>query len=381
MIDGLTPPSWISAPATIILRGEVVGLKGDLPPTPAARSGRTVRWVAVTVEPGFDYGGKFYKVNGKWIKDQIQAYEMLTDGEYTAPVRREHKPEGVRFGDVLSLSSREVEGKGQLIAAVEFSDRINGLIESGEVKYFSPGFSSIRDERGREFPMVLTEISVVSAPHQKGMGATHVLSGENAMSFSAEQAQELLEMLSEYKAALAELEEDEEKEPEEKEKEPEEKEKEPAEKEKEPAEKDEDPDRGMAELKATLAELKADRERLRVALEAETFDRKFPVGASVSLTEANKANWFKLAQLDETLFRSLVSGATDKKEQRALPVVRDYFDGITLGSTAQENGQGGNTRTQTDLSAEVERRKLEGVEGEITILREWANEGITLVEG
>ena len=407
----LLAPSWLNKPPSIQLQGQALPA-GDLPPLPASRSGRQVRWIAATSEPGFDYKGQWFTVDDKFIMTQIEAYDLLCDeGEYTAPIRREHKPEGLRYGDILGLSQRvDPKGKQQLIAAVEFTSRVNSLIESGEIKYFSPGFSELRDEKGREFPLVMTELSIVSAPHQKGMGQTHVLNSENSEMTAAQilaqlkillgededsdgilsvgEISKMRSMLSAYEEVLAQGADDEKKPDEDADAEPP-----PAAG--PPAEKTEDKDRGLAEenplaaqmteMKAQLAELQKEREDMRVQLEAEAFQRSYPTGAKIELTESQRGAWFKLAQVDEDLFKVLINGAVKKDAPvETLPVVRNFFEGTTFGlseSTSDTAPSAAGTRTQAQLTAEVAKRQLTGSDAEVIVLREWADMNITLVQG
>lgn len=169
------------------------------PPKPVDRQGRPVSWVATCAEPGFYYQGAFYPVDEAWIDDKIAQYQDYTrGGSYTSPVLSEHDPrvtEGKRLGDVLALGKARLpaesytDSSGQTVTIPErwalasavgwaLSDAPED-IESGAIKYFSPGLGTVEDETGRRWEGVLREISVVAAPHQKELTAhTHILATE-----------------------------------------------------------------------------------------------------------------------------------------------------------------------------------------------------------
>lgn len=152
-----------------------------LPAKPKDALGRHVAWVALTQAPGFIYGDKAFKVDEDFIKAQIDGYRSLTRADYTAPVLREHSRNGERSGDVLALASVVIDERLTLIGALALSDpEAQDKIKRGEIKYVSPSFGPISDDRGRDFDFALREVSLVAAPHQKHLtpGTTHVLGKE-----------------------------------------------------------------------------------------------------------------------------------------------------------------------------------------------------------
>lgn len=181
------------------LKGESVSVLLDessgyvtLPEKPSDRRQRPVKWVMVAKAPGFHAinkrnGQKIQiEVNGDWVKRQVAAYKRLqgkvVDGaDYEAPILVEHKKDGERQGDVLTLGAANVDGSPALVAALAFNDReIESKIDDGYVRYFSPRFESIMDDEGVMHPFVLTEVSKTSSPHQKRLGVeTHVLASED----------------------------------------------------------------------------------------------------------------------------------------------------------------------------------------------------------
>ncbi len=160
--------------------GLVLTLPG-LPPKPKDPGGRLVRWVLLAQTPGFVYGGKEFEVDGDWLDERVSEYRQLLKGDYTAPLLREHDRDGERHGDILKLQRHKIDGKDSLIAAVAFADPdAEDKIKQGRIKYLSPAFGPIEDDRGRKFSFALREASLVAAPHQKNLtpGDSHVLGAE-----------------------------------------------------------------------------------------------------------------------------------------------------------------------------------------------------------
>ena len=160
--------------------GLVLTLPG-LPPKPKDPGGRLVRWVLLAQAPGFVYGGKEFEVDGDWLDERVSEYRQLLKGDYTAPLLREHDRDGERHGDILKLQRHTIDGKESLIAAVAFADpEAEDKIKQGRIKYLSPAFGPIEDDRGRKFSFALREASLVAAPHQKNLspGDSHVLGAE-----------------------------------------------------------------------------------------------------------------------------------------------------------------------------------------------------------
>jgi hypothetical protein len=161
--------------------GLVLTLPG-LPPKPKDPGGRLVRWVLLAQAPGFVYGGKQFEVDGAWLDERVSEYRQLLKGDYTAPLLREHDRDGERHGDILKLQRHAIDGKESLIAAVAFADpEAEDKIKQGRIKYLSPAFGPVEDDRGRKFKFALREASLVAAPHQKNLspGDSHVLGAES----------------------------------------------------------------------------------------------------------------------------------------------------------------------------------------------------------
>jgi len=172
------------------------GLEMDmdgLPSKPKDPAGRLVKWVLLCQEPGFIYGDHKIDIDRSFINRQLAEFERLTSSGYLPPVLREHTRNGERSGDVLELSSVDIDGRAALIGALAFSDdEANDKIKRGELRYISPSFGSLRDDKGQDFDFVLTEVSLVCAPHQKNLkpGSTHILGAEQLeINMSTEEAQ------------------------------------------------------------------------------------------------------------------------------------------------------------------------------------------------
>ena len=163
-----------------MIDGLVLNMPG-LPTKPKDPAGRLVKWVLLAQAPGFVYGEQTFKVDGAFIDRQLADFGRLTKSGYTPPLLREHTRAGERSGDVLKLARKNIDGRPALLGAVAFSDPLAAdKIKRGEIKYVSPAFGPLKDDRGQEFGFVLREVSLVAAPHQKHLSqsGTHVLGAE-----------------------------------------------------------------------------------------------------------------------------------------------------------------------------------------------------------
>lgn len=152
--------------------------EAGLPPKPVDPEGRPVSWLWVTGEPGFVYEGQEIAVDAAWIDARVDAWRSLTSRGYRVPVLREHRRDGEREGDVLTLARANVRGAESLIAACAWTDpAMPSKIAAGRVRYTSPGLADLTDDTGATHALVLTELSIVAAPHQKG-APTHILAAE-----------------------------------------------------------------------------------------------------------------------------------------------------------------------------------------------------------
>lgn len=303
---------------------EILLAESTLPPKPLDADGRYVAWVRVVQAGPLHYGGRVIQVDDAFLEAQLSQHESLTSDGYKPPVLREHTPNGEREGDVLALARTTVDGKDTLVAAVASSDPdFEAKVKARKIRYFSPSFASFEDERGIKYELVLSELSLVSKPHQKGLGSTHVLAGET-MDYKEEKPLEgpslddriaRLEAMVEdlVKASAPKMEEDEE------------------ESEETPVE--------MAEIVKLRTELEAEKRRRRLA----DFRSDYKAGATVVLSETLVEDLFELSETKPKAWAALKGSASlPSKGTTATPPRRtDFVDwGQALGSS-EGNGGGG----------------------------------------
>ncbi len=185
----------------------------DVPfPSYEPEEGRVAIWMKVLAEPGFVHKGKYWEVDEDFIDNQMAAFKAYTrDGKYQPPVRIEHKAQGGRKGDILGDAKAVLkDGKLYYLVAAHLGQELSEMYRKKELRYFSPGLHApVEDEFGvihpvpaSGAPFVLTEHSVVDAPHQKTvLGTTHLLS-EESMDYE-EKGEEKKEEMGE--TSLAEL--------------------------------------------------------------------------------------------------------------------------------------------------------------------------------
>lgn len=255
------------------------------PPKPTDALGRYVSWVRVCEGPSFVYGGVTYLVDAAWVAGQVEAWRRLTDGGYLVPLLAGHDAAATRqerLGDVLELRASTAGSQSVLLAAVAWADPdAEDKIARGAYRYFSPRLSSLTDDKGRTYPLVLVELSVVAAPHQKRMGTTHVVAEETTMDPTAAPANPaaptIEDRVATIESRLTALEAKLAAEPE------------------EVAAAAEPPaaDVAMAEQLRTLRADLATEQRMRRRAE---FDARYPAGAVVTLTEELREPLFALRE-------------------------------------------------------------------------------------
>ena len=180
----LTPTQAAPLQGVFPLRPAAAGLPA-LPEDPSG-NGRHVSWVIIASAPGFHHPvtGAWRVVDQAWILHQADEYARLCASGYHAPVIREHKHEGLRFGDVLDLRLWQGEdGLAKLLAAVAWAEVLDAeeRILTGQLRFVSGGWGRLlRPDRGAAFEEVLLELSLVAAPHLKTAGARHILNQEES---------------------------------------------------------------------------------------------------------------------------------------------------------------------------------------------------------
>lgn len=174
-----------------------------LPPKPAAPPGRAVLWVYVLGEPGFVYRDLDYAVDAGVIDQHVKRFALLTGRGYRPPLAVQHPeaihevstlaqlralPEGLRAGEILEVRRHVVDGRAALIAAVSPAmpaADVARAVSLGQLKYFSPGLGPVQTDEGDVLSLVLKELSIVTAPHQK-TAPTHVLGQEQGEAMEPE---------------------------------------------------------------------------------------------------------------------------------------------------------------------------------------------------
>lgn len=174
-----------------------------LPPKPPAPPGRAVLWVYVLGEPGFVYRDLDYHVDAGVIDQHVKRFGLLTGRGYRPPLAVQHPeaihevstlaqlralPEGLRAGEILEVRRHVVDGREALIAAVSPAmpaADVARAVSLGQLKYFSPGLGPVQTDEGDVLSLVLKELSIVTAPHQK-TAPTHVLGQEQGEAMEPE---------------------------------------------------------------------------------------------------------------------------------------------------------------------------------------------------
>jgi hypothetical protein len=167
----------------------------SLPPKPIVDNGRAVFWVYVLGEPGFSYRGQHMLVTPEVIDQHVRRFSYLTARGYRPPLLAGHPAEfhalaGVgelgiiadelRVGDILEVKRWTVDGRQALIAAISPAmpaEAAQRAVDTGLLRYLSPGLGTVETDEGDILTLVLKELSVVTNPHQK-TGMTHILGAE-----------------------------------------------------------------------------------------------------------------------------------------------------------------------------------------------------------
>lgn len=322
--------------------------ESSLPPKPVDPHGRFVVWALVTAEPGIIYRGKRITVDQDFMDRQVEQFAKMTELGYETPVLREHEHNGENDGDILDYTQHTYEGREVLLAALALNDpEAETKVKSRRFKYVSPSFKSFEDDRGNKFHLALTEISLVSAPHQKRLGSTHILAKETVMDDKkpeetpeeegpsmAERVAAMEKSVEDIKAAMAEYFKPKDEEPEEEE---------PKEEEPEMAQMSET-DRRVARLEA---ELEAEKKRRRFA----DFRSTFQAGAQVTLSENLIEDLFEMSEKAPKVWNTLKGHATApaaEATEGGKPARRAEF--VDWGaSLASSEGNGGETVNLSEM--------------------------------
>lgn len=146
---------------------------------------RPTNWLRLVRGPSFvTPDGVTVQADKAWMDERIAEFQRLTSGGYAVPVITDHDPALTQqraLGDVLDMTTETVEGELELVAGVAWNDpMVPEAIRTKQLKYVSPGFNSFTDERGEAYYLVMSELSITAKPHRKG-AATHILMTEAVM--------------------------------------------------------------------------------------------------------------------------------------------------------------------------------------------------------
>lgn len=289
-----------------------LGESPSFPPKPVDPDGRYVAWVLVTSEGVIHYEGQKIAVDDRFLSERVRQHRLLSEDGYAPPVLAEHTADGERRGDILDVRQHTYKGKPALIAAVAFADvDAEDKIRRGAIKYVSPGFKSFTDDKGRDFRFVLAELSLVSAPHQKRLGETHILASEGATMLDKEMGAgvevegdkpspeerlaalerrivEIGEAVAKVSSALEMMETM----PDEDEGEPDDK-------------KSEDEDPKESAMAQRVAKLEAELSEARLNRRRAEFDAAYPVGGNLEITEALRDALFAVSETAPEAFATI----------------------------------------------------------------------------
>ena len=288
-----------------------------LPDIPSDGSERHTSWLFVTGEPGFKYEGEWVAVDEDWIDFQLSEFARLTASGYEPPMLLGHlaaNTEERRQGDVVILAKRKGPQGYELAAGVRWAiEDAAKLIEMGQIRYFSPGIGPIENPMGGEdFPFVLRELSQVASPHQKGQ-TTHIIAQEATMDPETttespaevmspeDMTRAILEMRDMIAGIIAKEQAQEAQEVETSE--------EPAPA-TEPVEASE-----LATIRVELAEMRRERDEAN-------FLRDFPLGGTLTLTEAVSGLLFEAFAKDPEGFAKIVAGQFKALELAQKPATK-----------------------------------------------------------
>jgi|TARA_A100001515_G_C4581796_1_gene213168 hypothetical protein len=278
-----------------------------LPELPEDPAGRHMSWVVVLAGPQVHYHGELREWD---LSELVNSYTTYTTGGFEAPVIAEHDPSvtgGRRLGDLVEVREHD----GGLIGMVRWAiPDAADLIESGQIRYTSPGIGHIELHDTGEVLETVYEISVVTSPHQRG-AETHVLAkgvempegigyDEELEEQEVEETEEneemsnLLSRLASMEQAIASLMgEDKDEEEEE-----------------EMAVAASAEAQQIAALSAQVAELTRERDY-------EAFRREVVVGSTFTVTEDNLEALFSLHQVNPEGFAQVAATATLPVEPKA----------------------------------------------------------------
>jgi len=112
-----------------------------------------------------------FTVDRTFAADMVSAWQRLAEERYFAPLLVEHTADGHAYGFIYDL---RVDDKG-VVADFKLTPSMVAAYEAQELAYVSPSFYPqwTHPHTGEELRHVLREVSFVSVPHLKNIGALH----------------------------------------------------------------------------------------------------------------------------------------------------------------------------------------------------------------
>ncbi len=177
----------------------------SLPVNTGNSDDRFESWVIIAAEPLLvmplvDGVRKEFKVDAAWLAARVSDYaELTSSGYYEAAHLIEHARAGRRTGDIVKLAvwKDPRDARLKLLAEVRWVESFvtpQDYINSGALRYASPSWVSFTDEYGKQWPLALSEVSAVVAPHQKNLATSHYL-GETPDNFEDKTMEEAMKAL------------------------------------------------------------------------------------------------------------------------------------------------------------------------------------------
>ena len=151
----------------ILLDSLLVSDHPDLPPLPVDEKGRHVSWAICMQEPSFYKNGREIAVTPEWIDERIRLFHKVRSPDWTQPILDSHDGTGDGEGDFLDMRRIVYDGKITCIAAAAWDDPdAAAKIASGKMSHVSIGLYPIElYETGEFLSHVPMELSKTKLPH------------------------------------------------------------------------------------------------------------------------------------------------------------------------------------------------------------------------
>jgi len=189
--------------------------RATLPKNSGNTLGRAESWVIIASAPLLvmplipgETERRRFNVDRTWLLKRVSDYrQLISSGYYEAGHISEHKKgDGKRGGDVARLDvwTDPRDSRDKLLAEIRWTGDYNPQddIKAGTLRYASPSWVTFTDELGTKWPMALSEVSAVVAPHQKHIAAQHYLSEQAEVQTEDLAVEEALKKIMESLAAV-----------------------------------------------------------------------------------------------------------------------------------------------------------------------------------